>query len=192
MLAALKMQLKLLEKQGDGSPSLASVTEMQTVLDRTLRDLLELATQLRPVGLDHPTGVGILRDYVIRFSRLHGLSAQVSGEEVDELQLAPQTITAVYRSLEEALSNVVRHARATEVSLTIACLGDFVCISLWDNGIGFDPTSTRQDRGVGLISIRERMQSVGGKVTVESGPGGTSLVILAPLKGCRGHVEDPV
>jgi signal transduction histidine kinase len=191
MLAALKLQMTLLERRGDGSPSLASLVEMQTVLDQTLRDLHELAAQLHPVGLDHPTGVGLLCDFAVRFCRSHGLSAQVYAAEADSLELAPQTITAVYRSLEEALSNVVRHARATEATLTIRCAGDFVRVALWDNGIGFDPASTYRERGVGLIGVRERMQSIGGQLTVESGPGGTTLVLLAPLNCRNGHAEEP-
>jgi signal transduction histidine kinase len=100
----------------------------------------------------------------------------------------------LYRAVRELLFNVVRHAKAGQV--TVACLrdGDNVSIEVADDGRGFDPAAatTRETRkgGFGLFSIRERLACLGGRFEVKSGRGcGTKALLVAPLQGVRKRKE---
>jgi signal transduction histidine kinase len=87
-----------------------------------------------------------------------------------------------YRGLQEALSNLVRHSRATRIDVALELRDDQLLLSIRDNGVGFDAEQVfsappRGSSGIGLRSVREAAQELGGRLTVESGPGGTKLVV---------------
>jgi signal transduction histidine kinase len=92
--------------------------------------------------------------------------------------------TILYRVIQEALHNVAKHARATSVKIRLQDSGKIVRCSIVDDGVGFDPGSPRaeaQERGFGLLGMREKLQPLGGAVRIESAPGqGTKLSILIP------------
>ncbi len=90
-----------------------------------------------------------------------------------------------YRGAQEALSNLTRHARAIRIEMTLSAQADRIALQIRDNGVGFDvgklwdaPASVSS--GIGLRSIREQAAAIGGKLEIESGPLGTTLVIAAP------------
>ena len=93
----------------------------------------------------------------------------------------------VYRAVQEALTNLVRHARASRVEMTLESRDDRVVLRIQDNGVGFDvarllsgPANVSQ--GIGLRSIREQASSLGGELEIESGAGGTRLELLVPFE----------
>jgi two-component system NarL family sensor kinase len=93
----------------------------------------------------------------------------------------------VYRAAQEALTNLVRHAQASRVEMTLEARGDRVVLRIQDNGVGFDldrlmsgPANVSQ--GIGLRSIREQASSLGGKLEIESGAGGTRLELAVPFE----------
>ena len=183
VLAALKMQLRLLEKEQPEPSLVQQWAEMKTTVDRAMHELHELATQLRPVSLDH-SGLGsALKQYLAEFGQEHNLAVQFSAQGAEGLQLRTEVVTAVYRAVQEALANTAQHARAGQVTLVLSRMDDFLMVALEDNGVGFDPASAQRRGGVGLVSMRERIEAVGGHLAVESRPGGggTSVVIEVPL-----------
>jgi two-component system, NarL family, sensor kinase len=101
----------------------------------------------------------------------------------------PEIKALLYRTLQETLSNLVRHSKATRVEARLAFTGDLITLAVSDNGVGFDIARIRAEQasigsGIGLRSIRELVEGVGGDFNVESGPAGTTLVISverAPL-----------
>jgi two-component system, NarL family, sensor kinase len=95
--------------------------------------------------------------------------------------------TAVYRAVEEALANVDRHAQARDVLVLIDRADGYLTVAVEDNGVGFEPADAHQHGGVGLIGIRERIESVGGRLSVESGPAGTGIYIQVPLGDERSY-----
>lgn len=106
---------------------------------------------------------------------------------MEELPREPELEIKVlfYRAAQEALSNLVRHARATRIEMVLARRGSGLSLRISDNGIGFDPARmftapASVDAGIGLRSIREQASAVGGRLDVESGPMGTGLLISAP------------
>jgi signal transduction histidine kinase len=99
-------------------------------------------------------------------------------------RLAPQTETAVYRIIQEALTNVAKHAKATSCRVYLQGLTNTILITIEDDGVGFDPGDTRSasdPRGLGLVGIRERVAQLHGTVRLESAPGkGTRLTVELP------------
>ncbi|MGL4610418.1 MAG: PAS domain S-box protein [Trueperaceae bacterium] len=147
-----------------------------TILD----DVRRISRDLRPALLDE---LG-LESSVKRFAR--ELSAQ-SELNVDILMRVPDKLgrdvaTVIYRVTQEALTNVVRHAKATHASVVVTTSENAVQLIIEDNGVGFDPTSVAASEHVGLSSMRERIELVGGTFTVESLPGnGTTISAKLPL-----------
>src|SRR6185503_10753194 len=97
-----------------------------------------------------------------------------------------QVKIVMYRALQEAISNVVRHARATRVQLTLQMRGSWLTLSIRDNGVGFDAGKllvgpADLSSGIGLRALREQAEELGGKLLIESGPQGTTLELSLPL-----------
>lgn len=117
---------------------------------------------------------GALRDEIQAFQARTGVQASlsVSGQEAD---LTTEEAQALYRIAEEALTNVERHAVATNVTLRLACGADRVDLVIRDDGVGFDPATVDPDR-YGLTGMRERAAMVGAALEVHSRPGGGAEV----------------
>jgi len=110
--------------------------------------------------------------------------------QVEGQQTLPLTVEeALFRVAQEALSNVARHSHATLVHIKLSIIDDIVTLALDDNGEGFDSTQ-RNERGVGLLSMQERMQAFGGDMSVESSPGkGTHVTAYCEKLGV--HTTNP-
>jgi signal transduction histidine kinase len=92
----------------------------------------------------------------------------------------PELETAVYRIVQEATNNAVKHAGPGKIAVTVKDAGNAVLMTVRDDGHGFDPAS--QSRGFGLIGMRERVQSLGGSLSIESAPGaGTTVSVRLPV-----------
>jgi signal transduction histidine kinase len=88
----------------------------------------------------------------------------------------------LFRVAQEALQNAVRHSAATHVAVSIESTPTFLTLTVRDGGCGFDPESVAQDRGLGLVSMRERLKLVAGELTIDSTPtGGTTILARVPL-----------
>ncbi|MGE5602729.1 MAG: PAS domain-containing protein [Nitrososphaerales archaeon] len=186
VLAALQLQLSRLgREEGLRSPA-ALLPAMQAMVNEAMRELHDLALQLRPVGLDRSALAGVLSTYLKEFGKRHGLRVQFDAGGAEDLRLPADIATAVYRAVQEGLTNVAGHAQASEVSLSLDLDGDRLTIALADNGVGFASArgagaSGSPGTGLGLAGIRERLEAVGGQFAVESGAGGTTLYMQAPL-----------
>ena len=118
-----------------------------------------------------------LRDYVDTVARESGLTCELQSQLDD--RLAPALETILFRVAQEALTNVVKHAKAHEVMLTVRYTGANVELEVCDDGIGFDPIEARAIAGAnhfGLIGMRERVASAGGSFDLHSQPGGGSRI----------------
>jgi two-component system sensor histidine kinase DegS len=111
---------------------------------------------------------------------------QISIDAVPEQRLPRRVETTLYHVAKEALHNVIKHARATAVSIRFRRKGGSISCYIRDNGMGFDPASLavrRGEQGFGLMGMRERLSVVGGDMQISSGPGrGTELVISIPVE----------
>jgi signal transduction histidine kinase len=180
VLAALKMQLWALDRNLGKQVAGPQLSAMKASLDETIRALHDLASDLRPAGLDRVSLAELLLDYVAQYAKAHGLGFRSDVGDGASRRLPPDVTTAVFRTMQEAIANVAQHAGATQVGLTIRIDGGSLSVDLADNGAGFDLAAATRT-GVGLIAMRERVESAGGRLTIESGPGGTTVLIRVPL-----------
>jgi PAS domain S-box-containing protein len=181
-LASLKVGLRLLERDVERPEAvLARVDDLRMVADGVLENLHRLAMDLRPASLDHVGLVSALRQYVEAFGRQNGLDVQFDALGLDTGRMAPAVETSIYRIVQEALTNVVRHAQATRVSVLLERRGDRVLAIVEDNGVGFDVEEAAARGRMGLFGMRERAEMVGGTFAAESSPGaGTTIFVEAP------------
>ncbi len=188
-LTSLMVGLRALE----GATCLEEVRDttdrLRTVAAQTLDGLHNLALELRPSVLDDLGLVAALKRYVRDYAAGFGLDADFEVVGLEEKRLTPQVQTTLYRVVQEALTNVVRHAGASSVSVLLEQRGDSVIGIVEDDGCGFDVDSvltSGQFRRLGLHGMQERTSLVGGRLTVESTPGvGTTVFIEIPLNGKR-------
>jgi two-component system sensor kinase len=188
-LTALRMDVAWLASRlpREQAPLLERTEKMKSVVDTTVGAVRRIAADLRPVMLDDlglvPAIEGLLHD----LSQRTGIVVSL---EPDHGSLAPgePVATAVYRIVQEALTNVARHAEATEVQVTMNREGEMLVVRVRDNGKGFDMALTAQRKSYGLLGIRERAYTLGGSARVARAAGGGTLVeIEIPMTRFRGR-----
>ena len=180
-LTALRMQAALLRVRfGADVPGLnEQVREMTEQVDRTIVVVRNVATSLRPAVLD--LGIGSALEWLVDEFRRHSGAACRLTLALEEGQLSEQQAVAVFRIVQESLTNIARHAGAGAAAVTLRCAGDACEVQVEDDGCGFDP-ALAPPQSFGLIGIRERVLSLDGRITVSSRPGGgTRIAAVLPL-----------
>jgi signal transduction histidine kinase len=156
---------------------------VHALLDRVEAQLRRLSRELRPTILDDLGLAPALEWLAQGVADRTGLAITVVAP-FD--RLSPGVETAVYRIVQEALTNVVRHARASKVQVEVRRDDSTVRAVIRDDGQGFDVAATlarRGERGLGLIGMRERVEAMGGKLLIESHPGkGVEISLTIPLE----------
>ncbi len=179
-LTAIKMNLQTMERIADVEPIAATVNDSKAILDQLMQRVRDLSLDLRPSLLDDVGLVAAVRWYVQRQAERAGLAHRVVAE--DALSgLPPHLATVCFRVIQEAVTNVLRHAKASSVSVTMGHGSGAVHLRVQDDGVGFkvDQALDRATRGdtMGLIGMQERVNFAGGELTIESTPGGGTAVI---------------
>lgn len=160
--------------------------EIKSFGTNALIELRNIIADLRPPQLDDLGLIATLRWYVQAFEERRGIKAQFSCSG-DEALLTTEYKTVLFRIAQEGLTNVAKHAEATEVEVTLTIQPLFAALTVADNGRGFDPEpitrlQKRQPAGWGLIGINERAMLLGGRCLIDSAPGrGTRLHVTVPL-----------
>lgn len=183
-LTALNLQLDHLEmKLSDATPGAqAQVTAMHALVNHTVELVQTIASGLRLGQLD-VLGLTAAIDWQLQeFSRRSGIPCEVT--RLDEIaNLSDTQNTAVYRILQEALTNIARHAAATRVSFSLRREKERLTLRIEDNGRGITAAELNDRRAIGLLGMRERADIVGGTVTISGAPGkGTTVLVTIPLK----------
>jgi NarL family two-component system sensor histidine kinase LiaS len=144
------------------------------------RELTDLIQQLRPAALEGKGLAAALGEYVEEWSRQNGISAEL---RVQRQRLLPLVIEqAIFRIVQEALANVARHSKASQVEIDLIYNNEVVSCAIQDNGAGFDPETS--EAGFGLRSMGERAGTLGGELVIESDKSeGTSILISIPING---------
>jgi signal transduction histidine kinase len=154
------------------------VDEIKRLLEESIGVVRNMALLLRPSMLDDLGLVPALQWQAREASKRSGLWVKVAAEEVSE-ELTEDHKTCIYRIVQEALHNIVQHANARNVRITVTQEPDRLLLSIQDDGRGFNPP---QERGMGLIGMEERVSALGGRLVVESASGeGTVLRVALPL-----------
>ena len=183
-LAMLAIDLRRIEKHelGDNAADMEMVRSITARLTKVSDDVRQLAYRFHPSILDDLGLTKAVRRLVDDFSASTGLQAvYVHRDPVTPVPTDPAT--CVYRIAQEVLTNVARHANASEVEVELICDEGIITLSIRDNGSGFDPSSISQERGgLGLVSMKERVRLVRGTLNIVSGRGGgTHVEVQVPL-----------
>ena len=181
-LTSILLSLRTVEEAaGDEQELHAAVAEVRELVRSTLQDVRQLAVELRPKVLDDFGLVAALERLTETFGEQTGMSVQFQQLLPTSDRLPPEVETALYRIVQESLTNIVKHARATSVSVVLARKDDSVSVVVEDDGVGFEPHLAR-DGGIGLVGMQERVALLGGRLAIESRPGaGTTFVAEVPL-----------
>jgi signal transduction histidine kinase len=180
-LTSILLGLKSLEEAIGADEARAAVADLRELVVATLQDVRRLAVELRPKVLDDFGLVPALERLAESFADQTEIDVRFETGLGDE-RLAAEVETALYRIVQESLTNVVKHAHARVVSIVLARKTDAVALVIEDDGSGFDPGDTREG-GFGLEGMRERIGLLEGKLQVESRAGaGTTIVAEVPLR----------
>ena len=185
VLTALKLNLQQVQRDGQGTGPSMELNESIEISDQLLARVRSLALDLRPSLLDDLGLVPALRWYATRQAERAGWALQLRVDETPLILTGSRNI-ACFRVVQEAMTNIARHAKAKSVSLSLAVASEEVRVVVQDDGCGFDVAAMRvraqQGLSLGMLGIEERVSLVGGTMTIQSTIGqGTSLMFSVPL-----------
>jgi signal transduction histidine kinase len=178
-LASLRYGLRLLEREIEqGGTATGRVAELMQRTDAVIDSLHRLAADLRPASLDHLGLDAALRQYTRAAASELGLAVRFKARGFGRERLPSVVETALYRVVQEAMTNVARHAHATRIDVLAEHRGERVMVMIEDDGVGFEPERIERGNHFGLLGLAERAEALGGTLTVESSPGaGTTIVV---------------
>jgi len=189
-LSSIRMLLHAAERADASRPGIEHIRLARETAALNLAETRRFIEELTPVALQEQTLPGALRrlagatgDHVAVSDRKEGGGLDVDFRVSGDVVPLPMTIeTALLRVAQGALTNVVRHAHATHAAMTLTYMHDAVSLDVVDDGIGFDPLlvpsmqTTAMHRSFGLVAMRDRVEDLGGTLTVESRPGAGTAV----------------
>jgi PAS domain S-box-containing protein len=180
-ISSLKLSLGRMERDPDCPESIRQrLVDSKGVADGVLEELHRLAMDLRPAALDHLGLIPALEQYAHKLSSGR-LSIQFRAMGFEDERLSPRLETSLYRVVQEALTNTIRYAEASNIGILLERKAGMIRVFVEDNGIGFNPEDVQTDEHVGLVGMRERAEMLGGTLTIESTPGrGTSIILEVP------------
>jgi two-component system sensor histidine kinase UhpB len=187
-LTAMSINLAAIEQslpQPLEPPVMERLMETNALVDETLDQMRDLSLELRPSMLDDLGLLPTLRWYVDSYKKRAGVDVLLEVVDLEE-RLAAEMETVLYRVVQEALTNVARHAEASVVHVRLERVDDAISALIEDDGAGFNQllvgAHKEPQRGAGLLGMRERIASQGGTLEIESSPGhGTRLIVRMPL-----------
>jgi signal transduction histidine kinase len=180
-LTSILLGLKGLEDAPDENARERATAELRELVVTTLQDVRRLAVELRPKALDDFGLLAAVERLADVFSEQMAVETDVEAQLGAE-RLPSEVETALYRIVQEALTNVVKHARASHVSILLMRKERSAVAVVEDNGVGFVADGAGSGDGLGLIGMRERLALLDGRLQVESTPErGTTIVAEVPL-----------
>ncbi|RZA32753.1 MAG: PAS domain S-box protein [Lysobacteraceae bacterium] len=184
LLASLRMDLTLVQGNNQlPEPSQRLIEGMETNLLMAIASLRRIATNLRPRALDEGGLYFALQGLRDEFVERHGIVCSLLADEA-ELRLDDSASTAVFRIVQEALTNIARHAGATRVVLNLDRGKHELLVSIRDDGRGIRAEDMEKKESLGLIGMRERVWAMHGEITISSDAvSGTCIDIVLPLEG---------
>lgn len=186
-ITSLMIGFRVLETQ-DPEKMRQGIAELKRLSAETLDEVRHLALELRPSSIDDLGLIAALKQYIREYSEKFGVNAEFQASGFEGKRLRPEVEIALYRIIQEALTNVTKHSGAKKVSVLMGIRNSSIVAIVEDNGKGFDVRSVlaskTTERKLGLYGMQERASLIGGVLTIESAPGaGTTVFIEVPLKG---------
>lgn len=178
-LTALKMDLSTLTSAGGPVAARNRIDELLEMVDETVVAVRRIATELRPLMLDDLGLIAAIEWLAHESGRRMGIDIELQLGEADP-PIGDAARIALYRMVQEALTNIARHAQATSVRIGLRCSATELELTVHDNGVGFSSEAMHREGSHGLVGIRERAHMLGGQLTI-SGPPGGGLTVRLPL-----------
>ena len=187
-LTGVMLELKACE-DSISEPDRARLRLLRLQLEHVGQALHHVVWELRPPSIDELGIQSALDDYIAEWSTQYGIDADFHCNGLETQDISDEASTTVYRIVQEALTNVVKHAhQATSVSVVVDRVGRILQLTVEDNGCGFDTNSPPEPKGgrnggLGLAGMRERLMLIGGEFEVESSIGiGTAIFARIPFE----------
>lgn len=195
-LAALKMQLRALENKMHGYDEsqkddlMDELRELRQYVNMQIESVRSLSRELWPIMVDHLGIDSAIENLLTNFFEHADIEVDTNLEPIGSL-LSVEEQRHLYRILQEAINNVIKHAEATNIQISTRLVGGDIVLAVHDNGCGFNvgatSKSTGKARGIGLQSMDERMKFLNGVMVISSNPSmGTSIIFTLP----QSHKEE--
>jgi signal transduction histidine kinase len=184
-LALLSVEVELLRRgtPEPGNQAGSLIDSMATQLKQLSSSIHDLSHQLHPMKIEQLGPVAALGSLCKELARTHGLPIDFVHEDVPE-SIPHATAVCIYRIVQEALRNVIKHSGAGRAAVELRGFGEEICLRIHDDGVGFEPSSTASQGGLGLVSMRERLRGVQGDIVIDAEPTrGTQIEVRIPLCG---------
>ncbi|MFQ5811303.1 MAG: sensor histidine kinase, partial [Armatimonadota bacterium] len=193
-LALAQIKLDALRADKRAGVFAEQIAETRNIIDEAVADVRALTFDLTPPALYELGFVAAARSLCERLENEHGLVIGFSDDGRAKL-VSEDVRVILFRALRETLINVIKHAGASHVEVSVARDNEHMHVDVADDGVGFDATQLASDGGVsgrfGLFNVQERLEHVGGRLQVESAPGhGTHVTLVAPLDGSEESVGE--
>lgn len=182
LLTALRMDISLLRIEfSERDPSLkAKIQDMLILVDKSIQGVRDVTVNLRPAALN----MGIVPAIAWLCDEFPGRTNTSCTLRVinESVALDDARTVALFRIVQESLTNIARHAQATRVEITVEQIGEDIVLKIHDNGMGFDPAINSSNKSFGLMGMRERAIALGGEVIIDSAPSqGTVIFVRIPI-----------
>lgn len=186
-LTSLLFQLRVFADASDLAAEKDHVARIRATVNDISRDVRRLAKGLRPAALDHLSLGDVIQRHVEEFAPLHEMDVVVKVEGLGEERLGDPVETTVFRIVQEALTNIARHAMARRVVVDLRRERGQLMLDIEDDGVGFDldrlPRGPAAARGLGLSGMKERVELVEGEFRLQSRlGGGTRIAVQIPCQ----------
>jgi PAS domain S-box-containing protein len=190
-LLALKLDLADCEQTGVPASVRPCLLGALDRLDAIMASVRRIAADLRPLMLDE-LGPGPAIEWLVNdFARRTGLHCRLQLDDIGTLE-DQQTAITLYRMVQESLTNILRHAKASEVNVALSRRDGEILLRVSDNGVGLPVDAALRDSQFGLLGMRERADMLGGELTLDSVVGhGTRVLMRVPLRPTPGPAADP-
>jgi signal transduction histidine kinase len=180
-----------LAKEKDLKPLLEKTRALETYIDSTIKMVKRIAAELRPGILDHLGLADALEWQANEFQTRTGIRCDVHAT-LRDTSLHPDLNTAFFRIFQETLTNIIRHAGATQVTVHLKQRDERIILEVKDNGRGISQDEIYNSRSMGLLNMRERAGLLGGDFKISAGAGGkgTRVTVSIPIAHANGHYEE--
>lgn len=189
ILTGLQLNVSVLTRRfaSESIPLREQLQETMMLTDKALEVARNVASALRPAALD--MGIVSALEWLIgRFSAKTGIHCELDVEDMG-IQLEEDYAIALFRIVQESLTNISRHSQADSVDIALLRDGDDYLLKIRDNGVGFDLETKKMD-SYGLVGMQERALLLAGTVSINTRPGaGTEIVVSIPIHGIRGNCD---
>jgi len=189
ILIALKIEIGILKQEilkntkGDGFDiTFNAFTKISEMVDQTLKTSLRIISGLRPDSIGILGFIDTTNAYLEDFCTKNNLDFTFNSG-IDKIELRTHVEMSLFKVLQEALLNIIRHSKATKVKVDINTEAHKIIMSVYDNGIGFNTEKKKPCKTYGIIAMKERISALKGELKIESGPGfGTLVTVEIPLE----------